>query len=400
VIGLPPPAADAAPARLLVVDDDPSNRDLLARRLTRLGHQVVAAATGAAGLDAAATGGIDVVLLDVMLPDISGYEVLARLREGEGTRDVPVIMISALDEVTSISRCIELGAEDYLAKPFDPLLLRARVGACLAKKRLRDRERLYARSLERELEIGREIQQGFLPEVLPQPPGWEVAAHFRPARMVGGDFYDAFPLDGDRLLGLAIADVCDKGVGAALFMALFRTLLRAFAAQGAPGAAPTERARAAVVATNDYIARTHGATDMFATIFFGVLDVASGELAYVNGGHEPPLLASSGGGVMRLAPTGPALGVFPGAEFATARVVIAPGGALLAYTDGVTEARGGAPGGAGDGSFFGERALEGCLAWPPDPAAALVARITAALDAHVGDVGQSDDRALLVVRRG
>ena len=126
-------------------------------------------------------------------------------------KHVPVIMISAVTEIDSVVKCIELGATDYLPKPFNPVLLKARVGATLEKKRLRDKERLYAKSLERELEIGREIQKSFLPEELPAVAGWEIAARFRPARQVAGDFYDAFPLPSSGRIGLVVADVCDKG---------------------------------------------------------------------------------------------------------------------------------------------------------------------------------------------
>src|SRR5206468_2350062 len=115
----------------------------------------------------------------------------------------------------------ELGAADYLPKPFNPVVLRARVAATLARKRLEDRERLHVRSLERELEIGREIQRDFLPDALPEAAGWEIAAVFQPARQVSGDFYDGFPT-ADGAIALVVADVCDKGVGAALYMALFR----------------------------------------------------------------------------------------------------------------------------------------------------------------------------------
>ena len=132
--------ADEARGTLLVVDDDEGNRDLLGRRLAREGYVVRTARDGAEALAAVVSGPVDLVLLDVMMPGIDGYEVLRRLKAEPSTRDVPVLMISALDELGSVVRCIELGAEDYLAKPFEPVLLRARIGACLEKKRLHDRE--------------------------------------------------------------------------------------------------------------------------------------------------------------------------------------------------------------------------------------------------------------------
>jgi hypothetical protein len=137
----------------------------------------------------------------------------------------------------------------------------ASVASSLAKKQLHDGEQRYAKSLERELEIGREIQLGFLPDTLPTPEGWELRAHFGPARQVAGDFYDAFSLPNGSV-ALVLADVCGKGVGAALFMALFRSLLRALAETEFPAAASIREGLCATVqGTNDYIARTHGRAD-------------------------------------------------------------------------------------------------------------------------------------------
>ena len=139
-----PGVADAPrPGRLetiLVVDDDEGNREVLGRRLQRLGYGVVDARDGVEALERMAAGGVDLVLLDVMMPRLDGFAVLARHHDDPAIRDIPVIMISALDDMASVVRCIEAGAEDYLTKPFDPVLLKARVGACLEKKRLRDAE--------------------------------------------------------------------------------------------------------------------------------------------------------------------------------------------------------------------------------------------------------------------
>lgn len=132
---------------ILVVDDNAENREMLSRRLARAGHRVQAVASGPEALALLRRQPIDVVLLDVLMPEMSGYEVLQRLHAEELLREIPVLMISALDELDSVVRCIELGAQDYLPKPFDPVLLRARIGACLEKKRLRDREAMHLREL-------------------------------------------------------------------------------------------------------------------------------------------------------------------------------------------------------------------------------------------------------------
>ncbi|HEY9419900.1 MAG TPA: histidine kinase dimerization/phospho-acceptor domain-containing protein [Thermoanaerobaculia bacterium] len=133
---------------LLIVDDNEINRDVLARQLGRQGHATAVAENGRRALEMARARKFDLMLLDIMMPEMSGYEVLGHLKADVRLRDIPVIMISALDEVESVVRCIELGAEDYLPKPFDPVLLRARIGACLEKKRLRDQEVEYLRNVD------------------------------------------------------------------------------------------------------------------------------------------------------------------------------------------------------------------------------------------------------------
>ena len=278
--------------------------------------------------------------------------------------------------------------------------------------------------MERELEIARRIQASFLPDNLPQPEGWELASRFEAAREVAGDFYDAFSLAGGKRIGLVVGDVCDKGVGAALFMSLFRSLIRAFAdqhyslgwmdllASDAPGSNMAEPLRSssvsrrrelltpgttalkkAVVLTNDYIANNHGQTSMFATLFFGVLDPTTGTLTYINGGHEPPMLIGPTGIKARLAPTGPAVGIFAGMEFGIEQVNLEYGDTLLAFTDGVLDASNNA------NQFFGELKLERLVQPPVVSAESILETILVALHDHMTGVEQFDDITLLALRR-
>jgi len=404
--------APEAAARILVVDDVEMNRDLLARRVRRLGHTVTMAGDGEQALAVLRAESVDVVLLDIMMPKMNGYEVLETMAGDERLREVPVIMISAVDEKESIARCIELGADDYLPKPFDPVILQARLGASLARKRLRDREQLYQQSLVRELEIGREIQAHFLPASLPELEGFQFGAHLRSARMVGGDFYDLFPLAGGNEMVAVIGDVCDKGVGAALFMALFRSLLRALAEQsdgarwndrgtvrerrrdsGSRPEAVTGHLLRTVTLANDYVAGTHSRSNMFATVFFAVVDGDTGLVQYINAGHEPPVVVGPNG-TRALPPTGPALGLMPGLPFEVGRFTLAPGETLIAWTDGVTEARTSA-----SEELFGEERAIAVAGAGEGSAEELLDRIVGAVDAWADGAEQADDITLLAVRR-
>jgi len=210
--------------------------------------------------------------------------------------------------------------------------------------------------LQHDLEVAASIQQSFLPDRLPSLPGTELAASMRPARDVGGDFYDAIPLPGGRL-GLLIADVSGKGIPAALYMALARTLLRAHSLSAQPryltdalesaqvrrlmrsGSLGALAPLGAVRQTNDYLLTHHRDPVMFLTLFYAVYEPQSRLLTYVNAGHNPPLLHHTPSGEQEwLAPTDVAIGLMPGRLFESQQHRLSPGDLLVLYTDGVTEA--------------------------------------------------------------
>ena len=155
----------AQTAHVLVVDDNEANRDLLRRRLERQGYTVAVAEDGSRALDLIETQSFDLVLLDIMMPRMNGYQVLETLKSNSARNYLPVLVISALDDIDSVVKCIELGAEDYLPKPFNPVLLKARISACLEKKRLRDREKAYLKQLR----VEREKSERLLLSILPGP---------------------------------------------------------------------------------------------------------------------------------------------------------------------------------------------------------------------------------------
>jgi len=149
---------------MLVVDDIEANRDLLSRRLQRQGHSVVVAENGREAIELLRNQQFDLILCDIMMPEMNGYQVLEYLKADDALRHIPVIMISALDDIESVVRCIELGAEDYLFKPFNPTLLKARINASLEKKRLRDQEQAYLKQLQAEQEKSERLLLSILPK--------------------------------------------------------------------------------------------------------------------------------------------------------------------------------------------------------------------------------------------
>ena len=331
----------AADSRLLLVDDNEDNLYTLSRRLRREGYeQFESAENGEQALALLKSKPFDLVLLDVMMPGLNGYEVLERMRADPRLRHIPVIMISALDEMDSVIRCIELGAEDYLSKPFNPTLLHARVGASLEKKRLRDEVVRALNRIEAELQTARRVQMSMVPTEFPVPTPdrpVEVYATLKPARRVGGDLYDFFWDDAGRMY-FVVADVSGKGAPAALFMARTKTMVRLVATLcRLPGGAPMQ-AHHIMEKVNEGLSRENPES-MFVTVFLGIIDPASGTVSYCNAGHNRPYLVRAPNEVLVMdSPRSKPLGIRPTFTYDTETLRLAPGDGLFLYTDGITEA--------------------------------------------------------------
>lgn len=260
--------------------------------------------------------------------------------------------------------------------------------------------------IEHDVQVGRQIQADFLPDVLPQPEGWEIEAFFQPACEVAGDFYDAFLID-DNQVGFVIADVCDKGVGAALFMALTRSLIRAFGwinnrtNPRSEGTSPENQmldfiamGLDPIALTNNYIAQIHEKMNMFVTLFFGMLDPERGVLTYINAGHNPPVLLDSTGKIKaRLTLTGPAVGMLPNITYTSRQLTIEPGDVLFLFTDGVPETHNPA------GKLFTEKRMLELLSEPTPDAAVLIKRIVHELKDFMSTANPFDDITMLALRR-
>jgi serine phosphatase RsbU (regulator of sigma subunit) len=383
--------------RILLVDDEPLNIDYLEQELEDMDYETASASNGQEGLQRVAEVNPDMILLDIMMPVMNGFEMLSQLKAEPDWRDIPVVIISAMTDMGSVVRGIELGADDYLPKPFNPTLLEARINAGLMRKRLRDLEKLYIQGMEKELQIGHQIQSGFLPEELPEASGWDIAAHFQAAREVAGDFYDVFRLSDGRL-GFFLGDVTDKGVGSALFMALYRSLLRAFindadgAAKRNPDVNSSSSLLQAVTKTNRYVCQTHE-SPLFATLFIGVLDSSSGKVEYINAGHNPPFVLRIDGDRRDLKPTGPGIGIFDEAEYTSAAIELNPGEILFIYSDGVEDTQN------GDGEFYGRDRMIEIFNDPSESAAAYVACLSSSLEEFMGETKPFDDVTVLAIMR-
>lgn len=296
----------------------------------------------------------------------------------------------------------------YEALSADPDAFKAVIHAVLQREReiIQDIKTRSTKLMayEKEMEIGRRIQESFLPKSVPKLDNVELAFTFEAAREVAGDFYDVFKLNDLPHLAIVIGDVCDKGVGAALFMTLFRSLIRASSLYGNMGTAlldtgtadvaisPREVLLNSMLTTNRYVATTHAGSSMFASVFFGLLDPASGELFYINAGHESPIIFRQNGKIELLDVTGGVIGLFPAARYAVETVTLNEGDLLFAYTDGVNEAKN-----IQGEQFTDERILEVTAPRGNNTGAFLQVMLNAVHEFR-GQAPQSDDITMLALK--
>jgi len=335
-------AEKAFHGRVLAVDDDRGNLDVLSRRLTRHGLEVEAVESGIAALSAMQSAPFDLVLLDVMMPEMDGHEVLRALKSDAKTRDIPVIMISALDEFDSVVRCIEAGAEDYLPKPFNPTLLEARIGACLEKKALRDAEQGHLRQIEetqrrldKELAEAGAYVRSILPTALEGPlrANWK----YRPSSELAGDSFGYHWIDAEHF-AIYLLDVCGHGVGACLLSVSAIHVLRSGSLAGVNFRNPGE-----VLTALNKAFPMEEQNNLYFTLWYGVYHTPSRTLSHASGGHPPALLLKpNGDGTFepeRLSSHGMIVGVVEDTPFATQTCKIPPGSRLFVICDGCYEIR-------------------------------------------------------------
>jgi sigma-B regulation protein RsbU (phosphoserine phosphatase) len=370
--------------RVLLVDDARVNLDILVEGL-KSDYKLSLAPNGEMALQVAARTPPDLVLLDIVMPGLDGYEVCQRLRQRPETAEVPIMFLSSLEEVQNKTRGFEVGANDYLTKPFEMLEVKARVRSLLKAKAYND---AVKEQIASELRVAREIQMGILPLDVPAAAdgtGLEAHAILHPAQQVGGDLYEALRLPDGNLLAV-IGDVSGKGIPAALFMAVTVTLVRAL---GPNSGRPEEILRR----VNDALV-THNPQGMFVTLLCGIYDVRTGRLDYATAGHPPAVLIRAGGAQFLPLKPGMVAGITAGLSAPSQSVQLQAGDLVMFYTDGVTEAFDAA------GNLYGESKLLEALAGQSGHTAAVATEaLLRSVRGHAGEHPQSDDIAMLALKR-
>lgn len=335
-----PKSGTCQPASILVVDDTPANLQVLAGMLKDRGYKVRPVPSGKLALLAAERDPPDLILLDINMPEMNGYEVCEHLKANDALKGIPIIFISALTEPLDKVRAFALGGVDYLTKPFQMEELHARVETHLKLRRLQTELEEYSRHLELarerlklDLDLAREVQRSFLPLRLLEIPGYEFFAHYESAYEIGGDYYDFILLPSGRV-AILLGDVAGKGVVAALLMAKLSA--------NAKFCMLTEPDPATAITKLNSLMIDSGIADRFVTLVASVLDPTHHTVTLVSAGHPPPLIYRRDTRTVREAidneVTGLPLGVLDGFKYASCQVALEPGDSILAFTDGVTEA--------------------------------------------------------------
>ncbi len=325
--------------RILVVDDDSFNREILSRHLERQGHVVCQASNGSDAFAILSEAPFDILLLDVMMPGMNGFQLLEAIRADQRFRDLSTIVVSALDDPASMARCIELGAEDYLPRDFDPIIMRARIDSLLEKKEYkRENDEALRRLVETQDRLAAELRDAasYVKSLLPKKLRWRgVSADwdFIPSLSLGGDCFYYHTIDDNRL-ALYLLDVSGHGIQAALLSATIMNMLRGLSLGGVDYASP-----ASVLSRLNRSFRIEDQNNMFFTIWYGVYDSSTKLLRYASAGSPPSILVGPDGVVVELAGDGPVIGVDETAVFGEFDEAIDPGSNLYLFSDGLFEVR-------------------------------------------------------------
>ena len=368
---------------ILLVDDNPTNLQVLRQTLQGIDCKILIAKNGERALAIAVEVHPELILLDIMMPGIDGFEVCRRLKADTATEDIPVIFLSALGDTEDKVRGLQLGAVDYVSKPFQPEEVKARVNTHLTIYRLRREVQNQRDQLEHELEVVSEVQRGLLPKHLPVIEGFHLAVHYETSRYAGGDYYDIIKMP-DNQWGFMVADAEGHSTPAAVLMAMTCSLLHSYSGP------PTEPGDVLT-----YINRTlcKLADPSFVTALYAVFDADQRTLRFARAGHPPPMIyrRDENEAVELTGETVYPMGIYPYDQVPVAETKLGPGDRLLFYTDGVTERF------DIEGNAYGEdRLLRGLAADEADNPRQILDAIIEDVRRFAGGRPPDDDQALVL----
>lgn len=372
---------------VLIVDDDKFIRQIMVRYLAKVGFRLEMADGGKHAMEILESLRPDIIISDWMMPEADGLDLCRWVRQHDELKDTYYILLTAKDRVEDKALGLEIGADDYMTKPFQGAELIARVRSGL---RLRSYQKELAkayRSLDSEFRILADLQRSLLPEPVSELGNYQFASHYSPSLRASGDYFDFIRLT-NLHLGILVADVSGHGASASMVMAIMRVVMRAFVQELlSPGGALT-------VVNNVLV--EHVPTDQFATAFYGILNLKSNRLVYTSAGHNPPFLYRAATGRVEELPNagGVPLKILPDIRYEESDVHLEPGDQLLLYTDGLTEAFN------PNNAMFGDLAVTEILGrhGRQDPES-LVKEIWRSLHAFVRTEPFHDDVTLVAIRR-
>jgi sigma-B regulation protein RsbU (phosphoserine phosphatase) len=396
---------DLGPGYLLVVDDNEMNRDMLSRRLMKKGHRVQVAEGGAQALEMIESNAFDLVLLDIMMPGIDGFEVLEKIRGATGPSELPVIMATAKTESEDIVAALKRGANDYVTKPFDFPVVLARVQTQLALKKGRDALAAAHHRMQKDLEAAASIQQTLLPPENPEVAGAKCAWRYVPCDELAGDTLNAVPLS-DGITGLFVLDVSGHGVPSSLLSVTLSRLMSgtsdASSVLWTRGDGPGELRVATPVEVARELSRRvpyNQETRQYFTLVYGIFDAREQRFTYVSAGHPPVIHVRRTEEPAIHSSTGPPIALIPAilgpVEYEESTIAVEPGDRLYLFSDGIPEAH--ESGGEEYGIERIAETLQACFDLDLDES------ITSLLDRvweWGGGTGPGDDVSILAVEIG
>jgi len=333
---------------------------------------------------------VTLILSDINMPEMDGLTLLTKINELKNPT-LRTVIVSAYGDMDNIRTAMNRGAYDFATKPIDFEDLEITIKKAIkeieiSQKALKEHDQLV--SIQNDLEIARDIQQSIIPRQFPPFPGrtdFELYASMNAAKSVGGDFYDFFLIDEDHL-GIVMADVSDKGIPAAIYMAVSRTIIHASAIKEME---PQE----CLYFSNNLLAKDNE-NSMFVTVFYGILNTKTGVMKYSNAGHNPPYILEKDGGIKLIEPThDKVLGIIENCKFKTKSINLNPGDGLFLFTDGVTEAMN------PDFKLYTEEKLEGLLAEIKEGSPEeIIDTVYKSVKDHASGAVQSDDITMLALR--